>query len=158
VQRLALSAEGAMSLPYENSSSGERALADLQKILRQFGCNKFGSMVDDGAQEILVQFEYRGRPVTVKASMRGYAAAWLRSHPWTTRVRATKTDHERKAMQVASVAVYSILRDWIKGQITAIECGILTFEGAFLGQIMLPNGKTVLDVIQTDKLLPPPVQ
>jgi Xaa-Pro aminopeptidase len=147
-----------MNLPYENSSSGERALTDIQKILRQFGCNKFGSMVDDGAQEILVQFEFRGRPVTVKASMRGYAAAWLRAHPWTTRMRATKTEHERKAMQVASTAVYSILRDWIKGQVTAIECGILTFEGAFLGQIMLPNGKTVLDVIQTDKLLPPPVQ
>jgi hypothetical protein len=147
-----------VSLPYENSSSGERALSDIQKLLRTFGCNKFGSMVDDGAQEVLVQFEYRGRPVSVKASMRGYAAAWLRAHPWTTRVRATKAEHERKAMQIASTAVYSILRDWIKGQITAIECGILTFEGAFLGQILLPSGKTILDTVQTERLLPPPVQ
>jgi hypothetical protein len=33
-----------------------------------------------------------------------------------------------------------------QGQITAIEVGVLTFEGAFLGQIMLPGtGKTVLE-------------
>jgi hypothetical protein len=26
------------------------------------------------------------------------------------------------------VAVNSILRDWVKGQMTAVECGILSFE------------------------------
>lgn len=145
-----------MALPYENSTSGERAIGDIQKLLRGFGCNKFGSMVDDGAQEIMVQFEYRGRPVSVRASICGYASAWLREHPYTSRMRSSKAEHERKAMQVASTAVYSILRDWIKGQITAIETGILTFEGAFLGQIMLPNGQTVLERLKTDNLLPAP--
>jgi hypothetical protein len=143
-----------MPLPYENSTSGERALGEIQKLLRGFGCNKFGSMVDDEAEEILVQFEYRGRPVSVKASIRGYAAAWVRAHPLTPRMRATTTEHERKAKDIASVAVYSILRDWIKGQITAIETGILSFEGAFLGQIMLPSGRTVLEQAAESKLLP----
>jgi hypothetical protein len=72
-----------MPLPYENSSSGERALGEIQKLLRGFGCTKFGSMSDDEAKEILVQFEYRGRMVNVKASIRGYAAAWLKEHPYT---------------------------------------------------------------------------
>jgi hypothetical protein len=54
---------------------------------------------------------------------------------------------------VARVAVYSILRDWIKGQITAIETGILSFEGAFLGQIMLPSGRTVLEHVESNKIL-----
>lgn len=144
-----------MSLPYENATSGERALGEIQKLLRGFGCNKFGSMSDDSAQEILVQFEYRGRPVSVKASIRGYAAAWLKEHPYNySRHRATKVEYERKAMNIASVAVYSILRDWIKGQITAIETGVLTFEGAFLGQILLPSGRTVLEHAAESKLLP----
>ncbi len=145
-----------MSLPYENSTTGERALSDIQKLLRGFGCSKFGSMVDDEAKEIMVQFEYRGRPVSVRASIRGYAAAWLKEHPYTYRTKGSKTDHERKALQIASIAVYSILRDWIKGQITAIETGILTFEGAFLGQILLPSGQTVLERLKTDNLLPAP--
>lgn len=145
-----------MTLPYENSTSGERALGEIQKLLRGFGCNRFGSMIDDEAQEILVQFEYRGRQASVRASIRGYAAAWLRAHPYTHRTRSSKVEHERKAMQIASTAVYSILRDWIKGQLTAIETGILTFEGAFLAQMLLPSGQTVLERIQSDNLLPAP--
>lgn len=145
-----------MPLPYENSTSGEKALGEIQKILRGFGCSKFGSMTDDDAQEIMVQFEFRGQPVSVRASVRGYAAAWLKEHPYTNRMRSTKADHERKAMEIASTAVYSILRDWIKGQTTAIETGILTFEGAFLGQLMLPSGKTFLEHAQAAKMLPAP--
>jgi len=39
-------------------------------------------------------------------------------------------------------------------RVVAIETGILTFEGAFLGQILLPTGKTVLDaVMRSDMLL-----
>jgi hypothetical protein len=152
-----------MSLPYENATSGEKALGEMQKLLRGFGCTKFGSMSDDEAQEVLVQFEWRGRQCQVRASIRGYAAAWLKANPpkiFHTDVAAGRAESkriaaERKAMNIASVAVYSILRDWIKGQITAVETGILTFEGAFLGQILLPNtGKTVLEHVEQTKLLP----
>jgi len=155
-----------MTLPYQKATSGERALGEIQKILRGFGCNKFGSMSDDSAGEIFVQFEYHGRPVSVRASIKGYAQAWLKENPVTIhqtdinagRAAGKKAAHERKAMDIASVAVYSILRDWIKGQITAIETGILSFEGAFLGQLLLPSGKTVLDHIEQQKLLPAPAQ
>ena len=145
-----------MSLPYENSTSGERALGEIQKLLRGFGCSQFGSMIDDVEGTVLVQFRYRDRPVSVKASMKGYAAAWLKEHPFGSRTRGTLKQHERKALDIASVAVYSILRDWIKGQVTAIETGILTFEGAFLGQILLPSGKTILEHATASNLLEGP--
>lgn len=145
-----------MALPYENTTAGEKALGDIQKILRGFGCQQFGSMIDDEKREILVQFKYRGRQVQVVASIQGYAAAWLKEHPYGSRTRGSKVDHERKAMQVASIAVYSVLRDWIKGQVTAIETGILSFEGAFLGQILLPSGKSVLESVRKTTLLPSP--
>ena len=128
-----------MPLPYESSTSGERALGEIQKLLRGFGCSKFGSMVDDEAAEIMVQFEYRGRPVSVKASIRGYAAAWLRQHPHNpSRMKATRAQHERKAFEIASSAVYSILRDWIKGQITAIE----TTQFSTRSRVLLRDGST----------------
>lgn len=143
-----------MSLPYENTTAGDKALGEIQKILRAFGCAKFGSMVDDEEGTVLVQFEYNKRPVSCKASINGYAQKWLKEHPYTSRMRCTKVEHELKAKDVASVAVYSILRDWIKGQIMAIETGVLSFEGAFLGQIMLPSGKTVLESAMDSKMLP----
>lgn len=145
-----------MSLPYESATSGERALGEIQKLLRGFGCSKFGSMIDDTEGTLLVQFEYRGKPVSVKASTSGYAAAWLKEHPYTSRMHCTKQQHEKKAVEIASVAVYSIIRDWIKGQVTAIETGILSFEGAFLAQMLLPSGQTVLEHAQSANLLPAP--
>lgn len=143
-----------MSLPYEKATSGDRAIGEMQKILRAFGCQKFGYMIDDGEGSLLVQFEYRGRQVSVKASMSGYAAAWLKEHPYSTRMKKNQKQHEAEAMEVASVAVFSILRDWIKGQIMAIETGILSFDGAFLGQLLLPSGKTVLETVAEKKILP----
>jgi hypothetical protein len=148
--------DGAVSLPYENASSGERAIQDMQKVLRSFGCDTFGQMMNYGKGELLVQFEYRGMTISIKASIDGYAAAWLKQHPYTSRSKGTKLAHERKAKGVAAVAVYSILRDWIKGQVTAIETGVLSFEGAFLGQILLPTGKTILEHALAQKLLPAP--
>ncbi|MFL1404234.1 hypothetical protein ACJO2E_02675 [Marinobacter sp. M1N3S26] len=145
-----------MSLPYENATSGDKALGEIQKILRGFGCQKFGSMVDDEEQSLTVQFQHRGKMVSVKASFAGYAAAWLKEHPYSNRMRKTRQEHERQAYDKASVAVYSILRDWIKGQVMAIETGILSFEGAFLGQILLPDGQTVLDYAERQDLLPGP--
>lgn len=142
-----------MTLPYENATSGGAALEDIRKLLTRFGCARFGTMTDAEAGELVVQFTYRGRDVTAKASYRGYAAAWLKEHPWSTRSRCSRPEHERRAMQQAEISVCSILRDWIKGQVMAVETGILTFEGAFLGQILLPNGRTVLEQA-SETLLP----
>lgn len=143
-------------LPYENASSGTRALDDIQRILTKFGVKRFGTMTDNEKGEILVQFTYRGRDISVAASINGYAAAWMKEHPWKSG-RVSRVDWERRAKIQSQFSTCSILRDWIKGQITAIEVGVLTFEGAFLGQIMLPSGRTVLDEVEKGKMLPAPV-
>ena len=145
-----------MSLPYESATSGQNAITDIQKVLQRFGCSSFGHMMDYERGELLVQFQFRGTPVSIKASIHGYAAAWLREYPWTRRRSLDRTAYEREAKRIAGIAVYSIIRDWIKGQITAVETGILSFEGAFLGQILLPTGKTVLETAKDQKLLPAP--
>lgn len=142
-----------MALPYEGATSGKNAMNDIQKILQRFGCQSFGHMDDFQNKKLIVQFKYRDMPITVEASMAGYAAAWLKEHPYNTRMKVNRAGHEQKALNVANTAVYSILRDWIKGQITAIECGILSFEGAFLGQILLPSGNTILQHVQQSNIL-----
>jgi hypothetical protein len=134
-----------VSLPYERATSGKAALGDIQKILKEFGAKSFGSMEDFETGDLLIQFEWRDRKVSLKASAKGYAAAYLKHHPWSSRMRSSRIDYERKALEQGMIAVYSILRDWIKGQITAVETGILSFEGAFLGQILLASGRTVLE-------------
>lgn len=132
-----------MNLPYENAQSGKRAIEEIQKILRGFGASAVGVMENYIVGEVIVQFEHQHQRISVRANAKGYAARWLKAHPYTYRTHGTRQDHERKALEIGNIAIYSILRDWIKGQVTAIECGILDFEGAFLGQIMLNDGRTV---------------
>lgn len=145
-----------MSLPYENATSGNNAINEIQKMLRAFGCTKFGTGEDFETGELFVQFEHRGRMVMLKASARGYAAAWLKAHPYTNRTKGTRADHEAKALRIGGVAVYSVLRDWVKGQVTAIEIGMMSFEAAFLSHIMLPSGMRVIEHVESQKLLPAP--
>lgn len=145
-----------MALPYQNATSGNNAINEIQKMLRGFGCAKFGTGEDFETGELFVQFEYRGRMVMLKASAKGYASAWLREHPYGARTRGTREQHEAKAIKIGSVAVYSILRDWVKGQVTAIEVGMMSFESAFLPHILLPNGVSVIEHIQAQKLLQAP--
>ena len=145
-----------MTLPYEKATSGKNAIADMQRICQKFGADDFGIKESFRTGSVLVQFELHGRVVQIEASAKGYAAAWLREHPYTTRMRSTRPQHEAKALKQGNIAVYSILRDWIKGQVTAVEIGMLTFEGAFLGQILLPDGKTVLDHVESKNLLAAP--
>jgi hypothetical protein len=142
-----------VSLPYENATSGKNAVADMQKLLQSFGAQRFGVMEDFERGEVIVQFTWRERNVSIKASFKGYAAAWLKHHPMTSRTHGTRQAYEQRALKQAQLSVYSILRDWIKGQVTAIEVGMLSFEGAFLGQIMLASGETVLQRIEATDML-----
>lgn len=145
-----------MGLPYENATSGQKAIHDIQKILKSFGCAKFATGEDFETGEIFIQFEHRGRPVSLKASAKGYATAWLKHHPYTSRTRCSLSDHKQKALNIGSIAVFSVLRDWVKGQVTAIEIGVLSFESAFLGHMMLPDGMRVIDKLEEMKMLPSP--
>ena len=142
-----------MALPYENATSGQRAIGDVEKLLRKFGCSKFATGSDFETGEVFVQFEHHGRPVMLTASARGYAAAWLREHPHTYRTKRTKAAHEARALEIGNVAVYSMLRDWVKGQVTAVEVGMLSFEAAFLAHLVLPAGDRVIERLESEGIL-----
>lgn len=143
-----------MVLPYAHVTSGKKAVEDMRKILTNFGASRFGVMEDFETGTLTVQFVWRERQVTIDANAKGYAAAWLKENPWSNKKKVSLQEHEQIALKKGNMAVYSILRDWIKGQVTAVEVGMLSFESAFLGQIMLPNGQTVLQKVQSTEILP----
>ena len=129
-------------------------MGDIEKTLKKFGCAKFGHMLDYDSCELRLQFEWQGRPVDFRASWRGYANAWLRENPWSSRRASSKQEWERKALEKGQVAVYSILRDWLKGQLTAVETGLPTFDEVFMPYVLLPSGLRVIDHVKKQKLLP----
>ena len=137
-----------MTLPYSSATSGQKALDEIQNVLRNFGCSKFGSGEDFETGDVYVSFVHNETPFMVKASSKGYAAAWLRENKWNSRRKGGPAAHEAKALKQGSLAVYSILRDWIKAQVTMVEIEAMTLEGAFLSHLMLPSGHRLIEVVE----------
>ncbi|RMD61381.1 MAG: hypothetical protein D6826_10035 [Alphaproteobacteria bacterium] len=141
-----------MALPYENARSGLNARQEIIRILRRFGCEKVGFMDEFETRSVILAFVWRGRHVQLRASAQGWANAWLAENPWTPRRRSTRKEWESAALEQGMVAVNSILRDWVKGQVTAIETGILTFEHVFMPFMVAADGRPLVE--HARKLLP----
>lgn len=144
-----------MGMPYETATAGQNALHEIERILSNFGCQNFGTMQDNEKGCLIVVFKYRDRQVQMMASWKGYASAWIKRHPWK---RGSREDHEAKAMEQAKISVCSVLRDRIKGEVTAVECGIASFEEVFLSDLLLPSGERVIERIKSEKFLPAPAE
>lgn len=135
-----------MKLPYETATAGDRALLELQKSLAKFGCASFGTAIDAEKGLTIVSFKWRERVVRLEASWKGYAQSLMRNG-WR---------RQDEAIAQARVSVCSVLRDWTKAQITAVESGVMSFESAFMPHMLLKDGRRVIDAARAENLLPPP--
>lgn len=135
------------SIPYESCTGGDQALNEIGKILAKFGCQSFGHMTDAERGSTIVQFKFQGHQVSLEASWKGYAAAYLKAHPYNAGSRSNRghAAHEAYALELGKRAVCSCLRDWIKGQVTAVECGVMSFSAVFMPHMLLPTGERVID-------------
>ena len=113
-------------------------------------------MDDNVKHEVFLAFTHRGRQVQMSVSAKGWATMWLKENPWTDKRKASPHEWNAKALAQGHVAVNSILRDWIKGQVTAIETGVLSFEAVFMPHMLTNDGRTVLERIKDTNLLPAP--
>jgi hypothetical protein len=147
---------GNQMVPYASATSDMRAREEIKKILTRFGCESIGFMDDMKEHEVLLAFTHRGRQVQMRASAKGWAQMWLKENPWTKYHRRTRHEYEQEALKRGHVAVNSVLRDWIKGQVTAIEIGVLSFEAVFMPHMLTATGQTVLERIKETNLLPAP--
>lgn len=145
-----------MSVPYASAKSGAAARQEITKMLAKFGCESVGFMDNFADGSVILAFKHRGRPVQLEASGKGWAALYLREHPWTFRRRGIRANYEKAALEQGQIAVNSILRDWVKGQLTAVECGMMPFEAVFAVHMLLPDGTRVIDHIDKTLRLAPP--
>jgi hypothetical protein len=145
-----------MAVPYATATSGSKARDEITKLLQRFGCENVGFMDQFASNELLLAFTHRGRPVQLRASAKGWAQMYLREKPWHRRSRKSKQAYEQKALEQGAIAINSILRDWVKGQVTAVECGMLSFEAVFMPHVILSDGRSVLEHVQDHKMLPAP--
>ena len=144
-------------MPYaECSTTSDRARAQIEKLLTGFGCSRIMLHEELPDYRLRVAFEYRGRSAVVEASAAGWADLYRRAHP---RRKGKAADYEERVLKKARVAVAAALRDWLKGQITAVEAGVLAADRVFLAHLLTVRGTVLGDEILEDRavvdLLPP---
>lgn len=146
----------ASQVPYATATSGAAARDEITKLLRCMGCESVGFMDRFEDKTVLLAFQHRGRQIQFEASAKGWAAWFLKENPYSPRMKKTKAQHEAGALEQGLIAVNSILRDWVKGQVTAVECGLMPVEAVFLAHMVTDDGRTVIQRLDETKMLPPP--
>ena len=142
--------------PYASATTGASARTEITKVLRRFGCESVGFMDDFDEHEVLLAFTHRKQRIQLRASAKGWAQMWLKENPYTHRRRTSKQEWEQAALRQGHIAVNSILRDWIKGQITAVECGVLSLEAVFMPFMLTADGRPLIErVLETNMLTAP---
>ena len=132
-------------VPYMSATSGEAARGQIVKLLQRFGCSSVGFMDDFVAKTLVLVFDWRGRRVQLKASATGWAGLYLREHPWNTRRRCDEQAWKDRALKQGMIAINSVLRDWAKAQVTAVETGLLQFDHVFFPYLITESGATVAE-------------
>jgi hypothetical protein len=140
--------------PYAQATSGVAARDEITKLLRRFGCSSIGFLDDYEKHEVLLVFEHRSRKMQLRASAKGWASLYLKEHPYNYRHKSGEQQHREKALTQGQVAINSILRDWVKGQLMAVETGMLSFDSVFLPFMLTHDGRTVSERADQLGLLP----
>ena len=144
------------SVPYAGACSGGKARDEITSLLRKLGCDSVGFMDDFENYELILAFRHRGRQLSLKASAKGWAQFYLKNYPWTHRMKVSRVSYEQRVLQQGLIAVNSILRDWVKGQVMAVECGILSFEAVFMPYMLTADGRPLIERLAESNLLPKP--
>ena len=136
-------------LPYAQSKvEVGRSQQRIMAMFRRFKVDSFSFHEKPGAGEFIIQFQYKGLPVSLPFSSDGVFEAYQRTEPWSPRRRCSVAQHEENLRDQANRSIYRLAEDWLKATFCSIEFGLLSFEDAFLGSFFdLKSGRRLADVM-----------
>lgn len=124
----------------------ERTRAEIERLLNKHRCTHFATGQDRLLHTAMVQFKASDRIVRFVLAMPyplDKAFTHERTHTWKKRT----AEATAKALAQAERQKWRALYLVIKAKLEAIESNISTFEEEFLAHIVLPDDRTVGDVI-----------
>jgi len=122
--------------------SPERTQDEIRATLRRYGADKFGTL--ESRQSTAIGFEISGLTIRITVDVPSENDPAFLSTP---------TGRERKggaayaAWEQAIRQRYRALLLAIKAKLEAVECGISTIEQEFMPFVVLPNGKTIAEMV-----------
>ena len=121
---------------YANNTtvSPEKSQAEIQRTLRKYGADKFGTMEEKTKAHVM--FEYSGLSIQISIVL-----------PEKSEFERSDTGKKRSKSVIESSHDQAIRQRWralllaIKAKLEAIECGISTVEEGFLAFMVMPDGR-----------------
>jgi hypothetical protein len=126
--------------------------AEIEKVLKRVGAKRFGFVHDDDQAQIAFEHQRHRYRFTVAV-------------PREADVMNLPDGSPRQYRHIANARAQLERTRWrtlllgIKARMAEIECGIATFEQAFLAETILGDGRTVYETVvpELDRLEPGPL-
>jgi hypothetical protein len=145
-----------MSFAEGTSVSAERSKAEIETLLKKYGADQFVS--GWGVQRAMIGFRASGRFVRFELRLPSPDDARFapKRRPHTrSRFNPVTNTRETFRVGVGSTDAYDaeVRRLWralalvVKAKLEAVQSGIATFESEFASHIVMPDGRTVYDII-----------
>jgi hypothetical protein len=130
-----------MKYASETSVSVERSKAEIERLLQRYGAREFahGWRTD----KAVIQFSMQSRCVRFVLPLPDKA-----DFAKTPSGRRMRNDADTlRAWEQGCRQRWRALALCIKAKLESVESGIETFDDAFLGQVVMPSGKTISEEI-----------
>jgi hypothetical protein len=130
-----------MKYASETSVSVERSKAEIERLLQRYGATEFAH--GWRADRAVIQFKMRDRYIRFVLPLPDKSE--FRSTPLGRRHRSD--DDTLKAWEQGCRQRWRALALTIKAKLESVESGIEELETAFMGQIVMPNGRTISEQV-----------
>ena len=122
------------------SVSVEKSQQEVQRILRNYGADRFGTMEDRESAHLM--FEYNKLTIQITVPL-----------PKREEFENTDTGRTRKKTQIDQAYEQAVRQRWralvlaVKAKLEAVESEISTIEQEFMAFVIMPDGKRLGDKI-----------
>lgn len=135
--------EGPITMRYaaDTDVSVERSRAEIERILTRWGATRF--LYASGEQGSVIAFQFKEKQFRFVLPLPDRADKRF----WFTPARRARRDEQGAflAWEQACRQRWRALALNLKAKLEAVECGIESFEVAFMPYVVMPDGKTVAD-------------
>lgn len=120
----------------------DRSKSELERIFLRYGADQYVTGTDVAQLKTLIKFRYARRYFQITINLPDPDKFAV-----TESGRSRLREQQVKAWEQATRQRWRALVLYVKATLEATEAGIITFESAFLGNTLLPNGSTLYEYV-----------
>lgn len=136
-----------MKYASNTSVSSDKSQAEIKSILQRYGASRYAYFEEDERSAVVFEFNQRRLRFDLPLPSRMADEFVYRHYNGENTGDALPVHKQREKFEQACRQRWRALALAIKAKLEAVESGITTFEEEFLSHIVMPDGRTIGQVI-----------